>query len=70
MDWLIDQLRSGGRIGEAARQIESGEPVDWQKIDRLGPLDLVRAGQQFLADALQEEREADERAAQFLRGLG
>ena len=68
MTWQADKLRNS-RIAVAIGQIERGEQVDWQRLHQLQTLDLIRAGELFLADAIEEERSADERAASFLRNL-
>jgi hypothetical protein len=61
MSWFVDKLRNN-RIAGVISQIERGEEVDWAKLDLLQSLDLVDAGMQHLADALERDQEADERA--------
>ena len=61
---MIDQLRNGRLAGIAAK-IESGEPVDWRKEATLQSMDIVRAGQHALADAIEEEEREDGRLKQL-----
>lgn len=61
MQWLVDKLRNG-RIAGAIGQVERGEDVDTEKLLLLQQLDVVHAGQLFLADRIEDERLADERA--------
>ena len=57
------------RIAGAIDQIERGEEVDWKQLGLLQSLDVVNSGKQFLADAIEENDDADKRAAEFLRTL-
>ena len=57
----VDKLRNG-RIAEAIGQIERGEEVDVTKLLLLQTLDIAQAGKDFLADAIEEQRAADEHA--------
>jgi hypothetical protein len=56
-------LLEGSRLAGVIKQVEADEPVDVKKIETLQALDLARAGQTFLADALRREDEADEQFA-------
>lgn len=67
MGWIVDQLRNGRLAGIAAK-IESGEPVDWRKEQQLQAIDIVRAGQQALADAIEREEIEDGRIQQLVNG--
>lgn len=67
MSWIIDRLRNS-RLSAAKAQIEKGEEVDWGRINRLQALDLVTDGQLAVADALEREREFDERFEQLVSG--
>lgn len=67
MSWIIDRLRNS-RLSAAKAQIEKGEEVDWKQVSRLQTLDIVTDGQSALADALEREREFDERFEQLLAG--
>lgn len=49
------------RLAAAIESIEKGEPVDARKLATLQALDLVRAGRQFVIDAVEEQEAADER---------
>ena len=60
---MLEESRLAGVIED----IEAGRPVDIKKVKTLQTLDVARAGQLFLADALKREDEADE---QFKRQLG
>jgi hypothetical protein len=55
-----------GRLARVIEQVENGEPVDWQRVALLQTLDIARAGQRFLTEALEREENADEQ----LRSLG
>lgn len=56
MIWTPDRL--SGLI----ESIEKGEPVDTRKLATLQALDLVRAGRQFVIEAIEQQEAADERA--------
>ena len=60
---MLEESRLAGMIEDT----EAGRPVDVKKVKTLQMLDVARAGQLFLADALKREDEADE---QFKRQLG
>ena len=47
------------RIGAAIAAIEKGEQVDWQKLADLSSLDLIRAGRQFVEQAIVFNEEAN-----------
>ena len=59
---LLEESRLVGVIED----VEAGRPVDVRKIETLQALDVARAGQLFLADALKREDEADEEFARRL----
>lgn len=63
MKWLTDYLRKSRLAGIAAK-IEGGEPVDWHKEQQLQVLDIAMHGQQFVADTIDREAEADEQFKQ------
>lgn len=56
------------RLTEVIGQVERGEEVDVNRVLALQSLDIARAGQLFLADALKREDEADEQFRQLLSG--
>jgi len=60
---MLEESRLAGVIED----VEAGRPVDVKKVETLQALDVARAGQQFLADALRREDEAD---AEFERRTG
>lgn len=47
------------RIGDAISAMERGEQVDWRKLADLQALDLVRAGRQFVEDAILRDEAAN-----------
>lgn len=47
------------RLAAVIAAIERGEHVDWQRISVLSALDLVRAGRQFVEQALLREEHED-----------
>ncbi len=59
---MLEESRLVGVIED----IEAGRPVDVKEIEILQALDIARAGQLFLADALRREDEADEEFARRL----
>lgn len=63
----IDMLETN-RLTEVIGQVERGEEVDVNRVLALQSLDIARAGQLFLADALKREDEADEQFRQLLSG--
>lgn len=65
MSWILERLRNS-RLSAVKTQIEAGQEVDWAKVRRLQTLDLVTDGQSALADAIEREREFDERIEQLL----
>ena len=68
MNWLVDKLRNG-RVAGVIGQVERGEPVDCDKLLLLQTLDIVHAGQLFLADAIEQEIESDGRAIAAAKGF-
>ena len=60
---MLEESRLAGVIED----VEAGRPVDVKKVETLQALDIARAGQLFLRDALIREDEAD---AEFERQLG
>lgn len=60
------QMLEGSRLSDLIAKIEAGESVDLQRVATLQALDIARAGEVFVADAIQRERDADERAIQRL----
>lgn len=54
------------RLAGMTEDIEAGRPVDVKKVETLQALDIARAGQLFLADALKREDKADEQLASRL----
>lgn len=67
-NWLADKLRNS-RISGVIGQVERGEPVDPDRLMLLQTLDIVHAGQLFLADAIEQEIEADDRAIAAAKGV-
>ena len=61
-------LLKNSRIARAIETVEKGGRVDWNRLATLQALDIVRAGQLFLVDALEREDEADEQLRQFADG--
>ena len=57
------------RIGDAISAMERGEQVDWGKLHDLQALDLVRAGQQFVDEALASDAAADDAMKAAIEGL-
>ena len=68
MSWLVDKLRNG-RIAGVIGQVERGESIDPDRIMLLQTLDIVHAGQLFLADSIEREIEADARAIAAAKGF-
>jgi hypothetical protein len=68
MSWLVDNLRNS-RIAGVIGQVERGEQVDVDRLLLLQTLDIVHAGQLFLADAIERETELDDRAIAAAKGL-
>jgi hypothetical protein len=64
----VDKLRNS-RIAAVIGQVERGEEVDLQKLLLLQTLDIVQSGKDFLADAIEEQRDADERAFAAAKGF-
>jgi hypothetical protein len=64
----VDKLRNS-RVNDAIGKIERGEEVDVDKLLLLQTLDIVQAGKDFLADAIEEQRAADEQALAAARRL-
>lgn len=60
---ILEESRLAGVIED----VEAGRSVDVKKVETLQALDIARAGQLFLRDALIREDEAD---AEFERQLG
>ena len=56
------------RMGEAIAALERGEQVDWQKLADLQALDLVRAGRQFVEEAIRDHEAWDEEMRRVLVG--
>lgn len=45
-------IKTPDRIADAIAALERGEQVDWRKLQDLQALDLVRAGRQFVEEAI------------------
>ena len=58
------------RIGVAIAALEKGEQVDWQKLADLSSLDLIRAGRQFVEQAIVFNEEANNDAISRLQSTG
>lgn len=52
------------RIQELIDAIENGEPVDLERVFQLQALDLARAGEEFVRDWIEAERECDAKLAE------
>lgn len=67
MTWITERLRNS-RLSAAVAQMEKGEVVDWKRFAELQAMDFVTGGQLALADAIDREREFDDRLEQLLNG--
>lgn len=65
MKSLAIELLENSRLAGAIEQVEKGEEVDWDRLLTLQSLDIARAGELFLIDALEREDEADEQFRQL-----
>ena len=61
---LLEESRLATLIG----QVERGEEVDWDRLLRLQALDVARAGELFMADAMRREDESYEHCRQLIDG--
>jgi hypothetical protein len=68
MSWRTDLLRNS-RLTQLINDIENGRPVDPVRLTVLQHLDTVQIGRLFLADAIEFQESADERAAELARQL-
>lgn len=62
MGVAVDQLRGSRTVG-VIDLVERGEPVDWEKLKLLAVLDIVRAGELLVVEALEREDAANEQCA-------
>ncbi len=69
MSRLAIEMLENSRLAEVIGQVERGEEVDVERTLTLQALDVVRAGELFLADALKREDEADEQFKQLLEEI-
>ena len=51
------------RLEEVIRAVESGQPVDYDRVAQLLALDLANFGRQFVEDALKREEGEDAKFA-------
>ena len=59
MIWTAD------RLAGVIESVEKGEPIDTKRLATLQALDLVRAGRQFVAQAIAQQEAADEQLAKL-----
>ena len=55
------------RLAAVADAIERGERVDYQKVSTLQSIDLVRAGRQFVEEAVELHENENATAVEWLR---
>ena len=68
MSNATDRIRNG-RIATVIGQVERSEEVDLVKLGLLQSLDTVQEGREQLADAIERNDAADDKAIEFLRSL-
>ncbi len=61
---MIGSLENS-RLVKVIEQVEAGEKVDWARVGLLQTLDVARAGQQALVEALEQQDEANEHFRQL-----
>lgn len=61
-------ITTASRIGELTEAIEQGEEVDYGRLLRLQALDVARAGEQFVEEALARTEEADAELERIIAG--
>lgn len=54
------------RLGELAKSIEAGEPVDLKKTQALQALDIVRLGRQFVEQSITSHEAFDDQLQKTL----
>lgn len=59
------EMLEKSRLAGVIEQVEKGEEVDTNRILTLQALDIARAGELFVAEALKREDEADEQFRQL-----
>jgi len=47
-------------LGDLSRRLEAGEPIDWQLVRQQQAIEIVRAGRQFMVEAVESMEAADE----------
>lgn len=50
-----------GIVADLIKTVSAGQPIDGPKVAKLQALAIVQAGQEFVADSIARQEEADER---------
>lgn len=64
----LSEVLNTSRVSDLIGKIERGESVDYGRELTLQALDVARVGELFVLDAMDAEREADERFERQLHG--
>lgn len=57
------------RVDQILEKIEKGEPVDFGRIARAQPIELLKIGQDYTRDAEKRAQEADEMMNKIITGM-
>ena len=63
-------ITTPNRIVSLRNAIESGEPIDYHKLNLLVALDMIIAGREFMEEAVRRNEEWDQNAAIAIGGAG